>query len=548
MTFTPTDTINYTLATGSTSLTVNPAPLTITADPGQTKVYGQTDPASYAYTITSGLLVGNDALSGTLSRVAGENVGTYAIGQNDLSAGSNYTISFTGANLSVTPAPLTVTATDASKDYGAALPTLAVSYSGLVNNDLAPATLPTISTTATNTSPFGTYPITATGAADPNYTITYTPGTLTVNPVALTITASNGSMTYGGTVPTITPAYNGLQNSDIAPATPATCSTMATGASAVGSYSSSCSGTVDSNYTISYLPGSVNVTPATLTVTADPQTKVYGSANPTLTGTISGIQNSDSVTATYSSTADTTSPVGVYDIVPVLSGAALSNYSTPIVKNGTLTITPATATLTLNANDLTQTYDGSPKTVGATIVPTGLSGVSVSYTDSTGAAVASPDVGTYGVTATLANSNYTADSVPGSLVINANLTALNAAKTTAQGLITTNAPESTTSGNHIVGSLATLSAALTATTATSASAQSVVDSQTATLNNAITAYNAAIVPAPAGGGAVSSGGGGGSYTPPVSDYSSSYNSNSYSNTGSAQYRWTNFNRNSRVRK
>ena len=49
---------------------------------------------------------------------------------------------------------------------------------------------------------------------DPNYTFTYSGGSVTVTPAPLTITASNAPMTYGGTVPTITPAYSGFVNGD----------------------------------------------------------------------------------------------------------------------------------------------------------------------------------------------------------------------------------------------------------------------------------------------------------------------------------------------
>jgi hypothetical protein len=55
-----------------------------------------------------------------------------------------------------------------------------MSYSGLANGDLAPATPPTLATTATPGSPVGTYPITASGAVDANYTISYVGGTLTI--------------------------------------------------------------------------------------------------------------------------------------------------------------------------------------------------------------------------------------------------------------------------------------------------------------------------------------------------------------------------------
>ncbi len=83
----------------------------------------------------------------------------------------------------VTPAPLTVTAEDKSKNYEEINPVLTVTYSGFVNND-GPAQLttqPAITTTAVTSSPVGQYPITVNGAESPNYTFTYISGVLTVN-------------------------------------------------------------------------------------------------------------------------------------------------------------------------------------------------------------------------------------------------------------------------------------------------------------------------------------------------------------------------------
>ena len=70
--------------------------------------------------------------------------------------------------LTVTPAALTVTAANETKAYGAANPTLTVSYSGFVNGDTAASltTPATASTTATAASAVGTYPITASGAVE----------------------------------------------------------------------------------------------------------------------------------------------------------------------------------------------------------------------------------------------------------------------------------------------------------------------------------------------------------------------------------------------
>ncbi len=47
------------------------------------------------------------------------------------------------------------------------------------------------------------------------------------------------------------------------------------------------------NYSLTAVAGTLTVTPATLTVTAENKSKVYGSANPPLTYVISGFQNGE---------------------------------------------------------------------------------------------------------------------------------------------------------------------------------------------------------------------------------------------------------------
>jgi hypothetical protein len=96
----------------------------------------------------------------------------------------------------------------------------------------------------------------------------------------------------------------------------------------------------------------LTVNPAVLTVTPAPSTKVYGTANPVFTGSITGMVPGDGITATYASAATTTTTVGIYSsgpnaIVATLSdpGSKLGNY-TLSQTIGTLTITQATTVLT----------------------------------------------------------------------------------------------------------------------------------------------------------------------------------------------------------
>ena len=85
-------------------------------------------------------------LTGALARaqagtLAGEQAGGYAISQGTLAADSNYTITFTGSTLTITPAPLTVTANSQTKVYGTADPSLTDSVTGLVDTTVDGVTI-----------------------------------------------------------------------------------------------------------------------------------------------------------------------------------------------------------------------------------------------------------------------------------------------------------------------------------------------------------------------------------------------------------------------
>jgi len=242
--------------------------------------------------------------------------------------------------------PLTVTAQSASKVYSAALPVFNANYSGFVNGDTVASldALATFSTTATAASSVGSYPITAGGVADGNYTFNYVSGLLSVTPASLTITADNKVKIYGAANPALTASYAGFVNGDTAASldAPVVLSTSATPGSSVGTYPISAAGAADANYTISFVPGTLTVNPAALTIRAEDKTKVTGEANPPLTATYTGFVNGDIATSLDSpvaltTTATTSSPEGAYPITA--SGAADANYFITHV-NGTLTVQP----------------------------------------------------------------------------------------------------------------------------------------------------------------------------------------------------------------
>jgi YVTN family beta-propeller protein len=275
-----------------------------------------------------------------------------------LNAGNGQTLSvtFTPENLSshspatatvlidVLRAPLTITAQNKSKVYGAALPPLTAAYSGFVNGDTLSSldTPVSLATGATSASPAGSYAITASGAADGNYSITHVNGTLTVTRAALTIQAEDKSKIYGAANPALTAAYSGFVNGD-GPANldaPVNLSTVAA-SSGVGTYTINASGATDVNYTITHLPGTLTINRAPLTIRADDKTKIQGQPNPPLTATYTGLVNGDSAgvldsPVSLSTTATSSSPAGNYPIAA--SSAADANYTITHV-DGILTVT-----------------------------------------------------------------------------------------------------------------------------------------------------------------------------------------------------------------
>jgi gliding motility-associated-like protein len=89
-------------------------------------------------------------------------------------------------NSRVAPAALTITADNKTQFYGLDVPVLTATYKGFVNNDtIAQLTVPpTLTTTATSSSPAGKYAISVYGAISPNYTFTYFPGVLSIVPIS----------------------------------------------------------------------------------------------------------------------------------------------------------------------------------------------------------------------------------------------------------------------------------------------------------------------------------------------------------------------------
>lgn len=337
LTATASATSNYNLATKSVTLTVNKANLTATI-----VASGKAYDGSTAATVTScsvATRIGSDDVGCAASAAAfgSANAGAQTVTATIVLTGAdagNYTVASTVTTTAdITPASLTISANASSKVYGDPNPTFGVTYSSFVageNNSALAGTLG-FTTAADVTTGVGQYDVTPNGLTSGNYNITFAPGKLTISPTPLTITAGNNTRVYGDGNPAFTGTLLGLKNND---GITASYSTTATSASDVGGYAIvpvpvDASPSKLNNYSVTLVNGSLTITAAPLTVVVDAKSKVQGDLNPTLTGTVSGIKNSDNVTAVYSTPAVVLSPPGQYPIVATLSDPnfKLPNYS-----------------------------------------------------------------------------------------------------------------------------------------------------------------------------------------------------------------------------
>ena len=201
----------FAASSGTGTLVVNPAALAITAS-SATIAYGAPVPTP---TPSYSGFVGADNPGNALTTLptcsvtvpTGNPVGTYTT-QCSGAVAPNYTIAYVPGTLSITSVPLTITANNVTRAFGAANPTFTVTYATFVNGDGPNSLTGTLScsTTAAATSPVGTYPITCSGQTSTNYVITYVPGTLTVTSVGPVLSLAPPALTFSSPINVTTAA------------------------------------------------------------------------------------------------------------------------------------------------------------------------------------------------------------------------------------------------------------------------------------------------------------------------------------------------------
>jgi hypothetical protein len=446
---------NYTLTGGTVAATITPKPVSVTNTARSTTYDGVTSYTTLAtgtpYTV--GPMVGSDSVASITQTPTGfsgastgaAQAGTLTVTPSDAVLGtgtaSNYSFSYVPSTHTVDKANLSVSATP--------------SLTGNVYNGTA--FTGTYTTTAVNGETFtvagmasgtnaGTYTsaLNVSGAALVNYnTPVITNANLVINPTPLSVTANNASKAYDGAVFSggngVT--YSGFVNNETSAVLGGTLGYAGTSQNAknVGNYVITPNGLTSANYTVSFVDGSLTITPAGLNAIVASLTgstsKVYdGNTSATLTpgnfafsGFAAGEGASVSKTAgTFdNANAGTNKTVTVSlssSDIAANSGTLLSNYTLPTSASGTIgTITKAP--LSVTASNTSKTYDGAVFSGGNGVTYSGFvnNETTASLSGTLGYAGSSQNarnVGNYVITPNgLTSANYSVNFVDGSLTI-----------------------------------------------------------------------------------------------------------------------------------
>ncbi|MFU8789302.1 MAG: beta strand repeat-containing protein [Methylobacter sp.] len=436
--------VTYTFEAGTPlAYIVNPAPIVIAPNPSISASLTGTASKTYDGTSNAFLIPDNFLLSGfvnsdsaTVTKTTGiyasPNVGNGISVSTTLAASdfspvgstnlANYILPTEASGLigAITPAPLTITATDADKTYDG----LAfnggngVSYAGFVNNETNAVLdgVLTYSGTAQGAVNAGSYDITPGGFTAGNYAISYINGLLTINPLALGITADNATRLYGDTNPVFTGTVTSgqLAANDTLASIGLSYSTPATPLSDVGVYAITPT-LANSNYSLTGNDGQLSVTPRALGIAALAADKIFGAVDPMLSYNVTGLVNNDVLTGALA--REPGENVGIYAI----NQGTLANSNYHINFSGAnFSINPALLSLTVTAGNATRLYGDANPVFTGTVTAGGL--VNDDTLDSIGLSFSTPatplsDVGTYAITPSLDNINYIFTGIDGELTV-----------------------------------------------------------------------------------------------------------------------------------
>ena len=324
-----------------------------------TKVYGDANPEFNI--IYSGFRDGDSevgfSVPASISTIVDNSskVGKYDIVASG-AVSDKYEISYIPGTLTITKAPLSISAGNYTKKQGDAMPVFKASYAGFKNgeNESVLTKQPVFSCEANEASAPAEYAVTISGAEAENYDISYEQGRLTVVEAdAVVVRAKSYSRQYGDENPVLEFETEGAALDG----TPEiVCSAVAN--SPVGSYTIEVKQGSIKNYNVHFESGSLVITKAPLSISAGNYTKKQGDAMPVFKASYTGFKNGENESVltkqpVFSCEANEASAPAEYAIT--ISGADAENYDISY-EQGRLTVVEADAVV-VRAKSYSRQYD-----------------------------------------------------------------------------------------------------------------------------------------------------------------------------------------------
>lgn len=397
---------NYSFVVGTGVLTITKTKVSVSAK-SSSKAYGDADP-KLEYTIKGNIKEADYKKLGeiTLKRAKGENAGTYDITVDvENMETEDYIIDkVENGTFTITPVDVSVTVDDLTKVYGSATKEFTYKVTGLVGEDkLKDVEVACAKCSKDNLENVGDYEIAATvkEGSNPNYTVTTTPGKLTVTPKAATVTVADTAKTYGDEDPKFTFTTEGLVTATES-LKDATIS-RAEGEK-VGTYKIDVAFADGSNpnYKLTITPGTLTINPKAVTLTADNVSKKFGETDPELTYTVDGLVKlgeTEDKLAGVKLTREKGENAGTYDITATVDAKANPNYVVTVAADGgvfTIIANDDKIVVTIKGHTSTGVYNGKEQTVRGFDITTESKAYDLKFVEYTGDSVVSgTNAGTY---------------------------------------------------------------------------------------------------------------------------------------------------------
>ena len=329
------DAENYEISYEQGHLTVVEADAIVVRAKSYSRQYGDENPV-FEFDTEGAALDGTPEI--VCSAVANSPVGFYTI---EVKQGSikNYNVHFESGTLTITKAPLSISAGSYTKKQGDAMPVFKASYAGFKNgeDESVLTKQPVFSCEANEASAPAEYAVTISGAEAENYEISYEQGHLTVVEAdAVVVRAKSYNRQYGDE----NPVFEFETEGAALDGTPEiVCSAVAN--SPVGSYTIEVKQGSIKNYNVHFESGSLVITKAPLSISAGNYTKKQGDAMPVFKASYAGFKNGENESVltkqpVFSCDANEASAPAEYAVT--ISGADAENYEISY-EQGVLTVT-----------------------------------------------------------------------------------------------------------------------------------------------------------------------------------------------------------------